>query len=159
MFNPKTFQAHKQGIRENMEANLLWDTFHGTMKHKSSIETSVKFIEILFTDSPDDVYDNMRTITTLIGRGIKVDQYEISERPYCTTYMRGVRYHYPVKTLRTEITDRQVTTAMRHLIHKKINADAGQRVSDIDCRVMDLFKAGKIDWPTVIESHKGSCSL
>ncbi len=159
MFNPKTFQAHKQGIRENMEANLLWDTFHGTMKHKSSIETSVKYVEIKFDEEPPAVLGKMEFVAGMIRDGIKVDQYAITEKPYCTTYMRGVRYHYPVKTLRTEISDRQVTTAMRHLIHKKINTDVGQRVSNIDCRVMDLFKAGKIDWPTVIESHKGSCSL
>ncbi len=158
MFNAATFKAHKQGIRENMEANLIWDSYHGTMKHKSSIETSVKYVEILFTDTADDVYDNMKTITALIGQGIKVEQYEITETPYCTKYMKGVRYSYPVKTLRTEITDRQVTTAMRHLIQSKINRDVG-KYSNIDCRVMDLFKAGKIDWDTVIESHKGDCSL
>ena len=159
MFNPKTFKAHKQGIRENMEANLIWDSYHGTMKHKSSIETSVKYVEIKFDEEPPAVLGKMEFIAGMIREGIKIDQYEITETPYCTKYMKGVRYSYPVKTLRTEITDRQVTTAMRHLIHKKINADAGQRVQNIDCRVMDLFKAGKIDWDTVIESHKGHCSL
>jgi len=158
MFNNKTFEAHKQGIRENMETNLIWDSYHGTMKHKSSIETSVNYIEIKFDEEPPAVLGKMEFIAGMIRDGLKIDQYEIAETPYCTKYMKGVRYSYTVKTLRTEISDRQVTTAMRHLIQNKINKDVG-KYSTIDCRVMDLFKADKIDWDTVIESHRGDCSL
>jgi len=159
MFNNKTFEAHKQGIRENMEQNLIWDKYHGTLKHKSSIKTEARFIRIKFDDTPEDILNSMEQVTWLMRDGIKVEQNEISEQPYCTKRLIGVSYSYEHKSIREEITDRQVTTAMRHLIHKKLNADAGQRVQNIDCRVMDLFKAGKIDWDTVIESHKGDCSL
>ena len=159
MFNKDTFFAHKQGIRGRMEENLIWDKYHNTLKHKSSVETTQKSIEILFDDKPEDVLNSMATLNRLLLDGVKVDMYEISETPYCTKYMKGVRYRYETHSIRESISDRQVETAMRHLIHKKINADAGQRVSNIDCRVMNLFKAGKIDWPTVIESHKGDCSL
>ena len=159
MFNSKTFEAHKIGIRENMEQNLIWDKYHGTLKHKSSIETNVKSLSIMFDEEHKAYLGKMQFITKLLTQGVKVEMDEISETPYCTKRMVGVRYSYPVRSLREEISDRQVTTAMRRFIHSKINKDAGKRIDNIDCKVMDLFKAGKIDWTTVVESHSVNCSL
>jgi len=159
MFNINTFNAHKQGIRENMEQNLIWDKYHGTMKHKSSIATTLKFVKLRFDAPPEETIDKMEFITKLLREGTEVGKQGMTEQPYCTTYTVGVTYNYNAETIRDEITDTQVTIAMQNFIKNKLTREIGRKQYDLDCRVMELFKTGKIDWETVVESHQHDCEL
>jgi len=159
MFNIDTFKAHKQGIRENMESNLIWDKYHGTKKHKSSTYVEYDDVIIKFDDEPEEIALKMQIVTNLYKLGHKVNQEELIEQPYCTRHMVGVRYAYETDILRSHIDDRQVTNAMREFVTNKIRLETNSKYVELECKVMDLFKAGIIDWEMVIESHKRDCSL
>ena len=159
MFNIDTYKAHKQGIRENMESNLIWDKYHGTMKHKTSSYPEHKQVEILFNDAPADAAIKYELVAMLYANGTKVEVTEITEQPYCTTYTIGTRFVYEVPTIRTHITDRQVEQAMKLLIRNKIRKATGRDYVQVECKVMDFFKTGVIDWNQVIKSHEEDCSL
>ena len=159
MFNINTFNAHKQGIREAMESNLIWDKHHGTISHNSSRESEIKFIEIKFDDQVAEIADKMEQLSNLYRDGVAVEINEMTEQPNCYRYMVGTRYSHKVYTIRTHITDRQVTRAMKSLMTTKIRSETGRKYVDMDCKVMDLFKDGLIDWNTVLQSHGKDCSL
>ena len=159
MFNINTFKAHKQGIRENMESNLIWDKYHGTISHNSSREGEIKFIEIKFNDKVAEIADKMEQLSNLYKDGVAVEISEMIEQPYCTRHMVGTRYSHNVYTIRDEITERQVTRAMKKFMIKKIRNETGRQHVDLDCKVMDLFKDGLIDWNTVLQSHGKNCSI
>ena len=84
---------------------------------------------------------------------------EITEQPHCHRYMTGIRYNYKQYHIRDEITDRQVSRAMKTLMQDKIRSETGRKYVDMDCKVMDLFKDGLIDWDTVLQSHGKDCSI
>ncbi len=159
MFNINTFNAHKQGIREAMEANLIWDKHHGTMSHNSSRDYNYMSIEVKFDDEPAHVAEKMQMVVDIIKDGTKVELEEVTEQPLCHRYMTGIRYNYKKYHIRDEITDRQVSRAMKKLMIKKIRNETGRKYVDMDCKVMDLFKDGLIDWNTVLQSHGKDCSL
>ncbi len=159
MFNINTFNAHKQGIREAMEANLIWDKHHGTISHNSSRESETNYIEILFDDDKSEVAPKVEQLSNLYKDGVAVTISEMSEQPHCHRYMVGTRYSYEIYTIRDEITDRQVTRAMQKFMTAKIRRETGRNYVDLDCKVMDLFKDGLIDWTTVLQSHGKDCSL
>ena len=159
MFNIDTFNAHKQGIRENMESNLLWDKHHGTNKHSTSKDYNVEIIEIKFNDDRIEIAAKMEQLSNLYQVGISIEISEIAEQPNCHRYMIGTRYSYRSYYFRNEITDRQVTRAMQKFMTAKIRSETGRKYVDMDCKVMDLFKDGLIDWNTVLQSHGKDCSL
>ena len=159
MFNIDTFKAHKQGIREAMESNLIWDKYHGTISHNSSRESEIKYIEIKFDDEVAEIADKMEQLSNLYKDGVAVEISDITEQPNCYRYMVGTRYSHKVYTIRDEITERQVTRAMKKLTTKLIRSETGRKYVDMDCKVMDLFKDGLIDWNTVLQSHGKECSL
>jgi len=159
MFNINTFNAHKQGIREAMESNLIWDKHHGTMSHNSSRDYDCMSIEILFDDEPAHVAEKMQMVVDLIKDGTAVKLDEISEQPHCHRYMTGIRYNYKKYHIRDEITDRQVKGAMTNFMTGLIRKETGRKYVDLDCKVMDLFKDGLIDWNTVLQSHGKDCSI
>ena len=159
MFNINTFNAHKIGIRENMESNLIWDKYHGTMKHKTSTFPEHKNVEILFSDAPADAAIKHELVSMLYADGVNVNVEEVTEQPYCTRYMIGTKYNYEVDMLRDEITDRQVSQSMKRYILDRIRLETGRQYVQVECKVMDLFKDGLIDWNTVLESHGKDCSI
>ena len=159
MFNINTFNAHKQGIRENMESNLIWDKYHKNLNRASSTYPECRDIEIKFDDSPEKVSDNMIVISHLLRDGVKVTQREITEQPYCTERTVGVEYFYEVPKLRNFIEEYQVITAMKKFMQDKIRREINNEYVYLDCKVMDLFKSGAINWETVLESHGNDCSL
>lgn len=60
------------------------------------------------------------------------------------------------KELIHEVSDDIVKSYM----HKALKSMMGLKSYNcIDCKLMQLFKDGKIDWETLIASHKGGCSL
>ena len=159
MFNINTFKAHKQGIRENMESNLLWDKYHGTSKHSTSKDYDVEIIEIKFDDDRVEIATKMEQLSNLYQVGTSIEITDMTEQPHCHRYMVGTRYSYRSYYLRDEITDRQVTKAMQKFMTAKIRSETGRKYVDMDCKVMDLFKDGLIDWNTVLQSHGKDCSL
>ncbi len=159
MFNIDTFNAHKQGIREAMEANLIWDKHHGTISHNSSRESETNYIEVKFDEDRSDIASKMEQISNLYKDGVAVKISDIIEQPNCYRYMIGTRYSYAVYSIRDEITDRQVSRAMKTLMQDKIRSETGRKYVDLDCKVMDLFKDGLIDWNTVLQSHGKDCSI
>ena len=159
MFNINTLEAIKQGVRENMEANLIWDKYHGTMKHITSKQTESKNVDIMFNDAPVDAAIKHELVSMLYADGTKVDVEELTEQPYCTVRMVGTRYNYETFSLRDEITDRQVSQATKRIVLSTIRLATGRKYVQVDCKVMDLFKDGFINWETVLESHGKDCSL
>ena len=159
MFNINTFNAHKQGIREAMESNLIWDKHHGTISHNTSRESKTNYIEVKFDEDRSDIATKMEQISNLYKDGVAVKISDITEQPNCYRYMIGTRYSYEVYSIRDEITDRQVSRAMKELMIKKIRSETGRKYVDLDCKVMDLFKDGLIDWNTVLQSHGKDCSI
>jgi len=159
MFNMNTFNAHKQGIRETMESNLIWDKHHGTISHSTSRDYNYLTIEVKFDDEPEHVAEKMAMVVDLIKDGTTVKMEEITEQPHCHRYMTGIRYNYKQYHIRDEITDRQVSRAMKTLMQDKIRSETGRKYVDMDCKVMDLFKDGLIDWDTVLQSHGKDCSI
>lgn len=159
MFNVNTFNAHKQGIRENMESNLIWDKYHKNLNRASSTYPECRDIEIKFDDSQEDVSSRMTVLSKMIKAGVKVTQCEITEQPYCTERTVGVRYSYEIPKLRSFIEEYQVITDMKKFIQDKIRREINNEYVYLECKVMDLFKSGAINWETVLESHGKDCSL
>ncbi len=159
MFNINTFNAHKQGIREAMESNLIWDKYHGTISHNTSRDYNYLSITVKFDDEPEHIAEKMAMVVDLIKDGTKVELEEIAEQPHCHRYMTGIRYNYKKYHIRDEITDRQVSGAMQKLMTAKIRSETGRKYVDMDCKVMDLFKDGLIDWSAVLQSHGKDCSI
>ncbi|MCI4436847.1 MAG: hypothetical protein JHC33_08590 [Ignisphaera sp.] len=58
--------------------------------------------------------------------------------------------------LRDEVTEELVKTNVHKALKSIMKLDT---YSTIDCRIMQLFKDGEIDWDTVVKSHKIHCSL
>ena len=80
----------------------------------------------------------------------------VTRTPYCTTYFIGTQFVFTRKVLVGAIEQWQIDEAMKKYVKKQLflgDYDA------LECRVMDLFKQGKIDWNDVKQMHKGTCSL
>ena len=60
------------------------------------------------------------------------------------------------EALREEVTVDLVKTHVHKALRSIMKLDT---YSTIDCRIMQLFKDGEIDWATVVKSHTIHCSL
>jgi len=68
------------------------------------------------------------------------------------------RVHFTIERhqVRPEIAHEQVQDRMKQFVKRELGLKAWDT---LHCRVMDLFKQGKIDWDEVIKAHEGSCEL
>ena len=98
-------------------------------------------------------------------RGTKVTQQAITKREHCSETFLGTSFTVTWKELRTDIDDKQVETIMRNYVSKmltpikKRNTGYSWERTSVDCKIMSMFKSGKITWEDCVEAHTVDCSF
>ena len=157
--NLGTFKAHKQGIKENLKANLIWDKHHNNMDREDSLIYDREVIEVLYDDEPGAVQDKLLAISNYINKCYEVSQQEITKQQYRTTYSIGTKYTILIPKLVDVIGDRHVESKMRAFIKLQISKELGDPIYTVRCEVMELFKQERISWDDVLIAHTVDCSF
>lgn len=59
-----------------------------------------------------------------------------------------------------EVVDEITDTKLKETVHKALRGIMGlSKYSYIDCKLMQLFKDGKLSWEDLVKAHKEDCSL
>jgi len=150
------FFAHKQGIEENMKENLIFAKATGKPAKKYCYEEE-KIIVTVVKECTDSEYGDR--IEEVYQYGLlygKPDITFVTETPHCITKTIGTRYVFKVPKLRSEITEEMVSYRMKKLVRKQLRLTTYEH---IECKVLALFKEGKISWDMVKEQHGKGCSV
>lgn len=167
----EAFKKHKLLIRESLERNLAKDILmvnNGVQTYREdSVITRYKEIKIL---KEDNIVLKLKKLDKEINKlravsGVTISQRAITKMEHCHKSFEGTLFTVYYKELRTSITDKQVEDIMRKYVSKMLTSiekrNTGyiwERVS-VDCKVMDLFKQGKISWEDCVEAHKIECKF
>lgn len=143
------FHELKLNIKSDLERKLKLGTLPST-------EYTYKSIIVPYNNQA-----NLRLVNFYISKGLKpivtTDWYEYKggKDP------KGTIYNFKIAKPITEVTDDLVSKYMRRAITNILIKQTGkfEWSFSLDCKVMELYKLGKIDWETVVESHKSGCSL
>ena len=157
--NLGTFKAHKQGIKENLKANLIWDKHHNNMDREDSLIYDRKVIEVLYDEEPRAVQDKLLAISNYINKGYEVRIEEMTKHQYRTTYSIGTKYTILIPKLADFIGDRHVESKMRDFIKLQIGKDLGYNIYTVRCEVLELFNQERISWDDVLIAHTVDCSF
>lgn len=144
------FNQLKLNIKSDLERKLKLGTLPST-------EYRCKIIVVPYND-----LSNLRLVNHYIAKGLKPslvytnwDEYKGGKDP------KGTIYNFKIAKPITEVTDDLVSKYMRRAITNMLIKQTGKSewAFSLDCKVMELYKLGKIDWATVVELHKSGCSL
>lgn len=136
---PEQAQAHYEGIQENIRQNYLFAAATGSDKY-------------LIENKRSKTYKNKIKINNL-PEGATIEPYLESD---------GTKGEAVIIVEWTEISQSTLDEALKDTMRqfRKMVAEAADCYTwEIDCYVMQLFMAGKIDWDTAVETFKGNCEL
>ncbi len=153
------FFAHKEGIASNMRANLLFAKATGRIIQPYCAEKSIHNMVIY-----DDAERNERPVADILEdilaisreHNVPVKLSDFKEWGTCVHYHVGTQFTTTTPLIRKTITEEQIKDEMRKFVMKKLKL--GDHAT-LECRVMELYKQGKIEWADVVEAHKGQCEL
>ncbi len=155
----KDFKIEKRLIASRLRMNLKVAQERGTTEFKYCYGTTYKQITIRHDEKHEAIAGKMKYVSGLIGNGTPYKIETMTEKPYCTTTYVGTSYTFTILTIREEITDRQIESHMKEFVKRKILLHLATNWLTVDCRVMELYKTGKIVWADVIEAHTIDCSF
>lgn len=165
------FKTEKARIRTSLEAILKMDTLkykRGLPVRELSLITKMKHFTV--KDDSKNIAKELSDITAFIANkltyGIKcqVIQSYLTERKCCyrSASTIGITYSVAWGELRTKIEDEQVENIMKAYVRKMLTKPKKRKHSwelvQLDCKIMDLFKDGKITWEDCVKSHNTDCS-
>jgi len=159
------FNAHKEQIRTNLQEHLAIDRLlYSKGQHSGFRKNSLKkkFINIEIKHKECNI-KKLTALTTLLeikNRELKVDNLMEYGTCSCKNKVVGVRYTIEWDEIREEIEEAQVEVIMKAYIFKLLNIHNKFPWNfTLDCKVMKLFKEGKIDWDETIKSHNEDCNI
>jgi len=150
------FFARKQMMKQTMDATLAKSKLEGRALKPYCLRTEYITVVLLEADTPLLLQAKLLRIqhnTEKYGSP-KIDG--ILEYMHCTNYYKGTTFKFTNTLLRDEITEMQVQDRMRNMIRSELGLKSH---ATIECKVMDLYKKGLIEWDTVKAQHGVACSL
>lgn len=167
----KKFLEHKAKIKQSLQANLLKDKKAYSRGGKSFRKDSLKLCLDFITISADSktLVKDIQQLNSLIG-GTRLTDIEVkaeaqTKYEHCSTVFVGTKYTVSWYELRDEIEDKQVEAHMKNYVKKMIERDIKKIYNHtpygifLECKVMKLYKEGKIKWEDVVRLHKEECAL
>ena len=164
------FKAEKARIRASLEAILKMDTLkykRGLPVREHSLITKMEHFTI--KDSSKDIAKELSDITSFIANKLaygikcKVIQSYLKKQKCCYRSANTIGTIYSVvwEELRTKIEDEQVEDIMKAYVRKMLTNPKKRKHSwelvQLDCKVMELFKEGKITWEDCVKAHNTAC--
>jgi len=150
------FKAHKQGISENMEQNLIHAKATDNREAPDYCFTKqYETIEIHKSIEGEDLLHQLERGVELAKHGtLKARGRTKQEGRY--DFYNSIDYTVTTKHFRTHIEDEQVEEVMKALVKKAM----GLRSYDyLNCQVMAIYKRGEITWQEATQAHKEDCNL
>ena len=155
----KDFKATKVLIAKTMRMNMARAIENGESPFDYCYEADNRIIYIKFDEKPEAIKGKMKFVSNAMQAGKVVKLGGLTEKPYCETRAVGTSYSIIGKKLREEILDYQITNKMKAFVTDKIRLAIEDPYKQLDCKVMDLYKSGLINWNDVLVSHGKECSL
>jgi len=151
-----TFKAHKQGIKENMEQNLIHAKATDNREAPDYCFTKqYETIEIHKSIKGEDLLHQLERVTQLAKHGTLTQRGKTKQEGRYDFY-NSIDYIVTTKHFRQTIGDDQVEEAMKDLVKKAM----GLRSYDyLNCQVMAIYKKGEITWQEATQAHKEDCNL
>jgi len=150
------FNKLKKDTRKNLERKLEVSKQTGKL-YPAVTERATEKFQLLDGASTEEILSLMSEVIALgkhTGVNISHQTFETSEGRI--GYYSHTNYYVKYDKIVDEITDDLVKKS----VHAAIRGIQGwPEWSYIDCKIMQLFKDGKIDWDTVVESHNKECSI
>jgi hypothetical protein len=169
---PELFFAHKEGIKQNMEQNLLFAKATNKVAPNYCYKNEFRSFKVMKGDSLQDIHSALTEVQnalhearvgSMVGKCGKprIIIEEITERPHCTTYFKGTDYQVVVPVLRPYIDLKQVEYEMKEYVISLLRnpKDPSWYIFNLKCEVLKLFKDGKITWDDVVSAHKEDCDV
>jgi len=153
------FKANKILIKRTMQMNMARALENGSSPFDYCYLEDNKVITIKFEDKVEAIKGKMKFVSDCMQAGRDVSINGITHTPYCSTYTIGTSYTIEGRKLREYIADYQITNKMKKFVTDKIRVAIDNEYKQLDCKVMDLYKSGIINWNDVIVSHGKECSL
>ena len=140
-------------LKAQIKADLEYKLKTGKL---NSVHTKSKYIDVLH----DDI-TNLRLVNLYISKGYKPTMFTKTKDILGGTRNIGTTYRFELPESITQVTEEMVQRYMRKAITNIIAKQLGKSkyYISLECKVMELFKSGIIDWNQVLESHKNGCSL
>jgi len=143
-----TFWAHKEGITEAMRSSLIMSKHLNKPMHDYC--EYIEHIVVTINKGKDKDLSELQEIQHLLDEGYELNVDGDTKQEGRYDYFRCVHFKFSKKLLRDKIKDTQIEDAMIALLKKEMGLTY---YAAIECKVMSLFKEGKIDWDDVIKTH------
>lgn len=162
---PDTFFTYKKALGDSMRSTLTHSIAVGRplkpycateIQHVIAIQHETSY----FGDNEgngdtretiEDVHDFMHRYPTA-----ELTMESMTKQPYCSIVAYGTRFKFTRPAIIGEIEDYMIDEEMKKWVRAKLFLKEHEA---LECRVMELFKKGIINWDEVKEAHKGTCSL
>jgi hypothetical protein len=150
------FNKLVENIRNSLERKLEVSRQTGKLYPAVTKKVIEKF-QLLDGASTEEILSLMREVTNLAEH----TNGTITHQTYETSagrvgYYSHTNYYVAYASLIDEVDDNLVKETVQKALKNIIGLESWQY---LDCRVMQLFKDGKIDWETVVKAHKEDCTL
>ena len=153
------FKANKILIARTMRMNMAIALKNGSSPFDYCYTDDNKVIQIKFDEKPAAIRGKMKFVSDCMQAGSDVSINGITYTPHCSTYTIGTSYTIKSRKLREEISDYQIQHRMKNFVISNIRDSIENKYKQLDCKVMDLYKAGTINWNDVLVSHGKECSI
>lgn len=152
------FWAHKEGITQAMKSALIMSKalnkpMHDYCEYKDYITISFDKGKV---EDINEAMDKLQRVQSLIDDGytLKIDGETYADGRY--DYFHRADFKLSKKLLRDKIEDTQIEDAMRALLKKEMGLGL---YKEIECKVIALYKEGKIEWEDVVKAHTTNCKM
>ena len=145
-----------ENTRKNLERKLEVSRQTGKLYPTVTKKVQEKF-QLLDGASTEETLSLMKEVVALAGHTKGDINHMTYETPVGRVgYYSHINYYVTYTTVVDEISDQLVKDTVQKAIRNMMGLT---NWAYIDCKVMQLFKEGKIDWETVVKSHQEDCTL
>ena len=157
-------------IRDSLEYNLARDramVMNGLQTYRDDSVIEVTESIKIFSNVDTDIRLRLKQLNKMIDTKrlinyINVEQVPITVNSNCRKEFIGTKYLITYKVLRYEIDDSQVNKHLRTFISKALTGTKSthfwERVVP-DCKLIKLFRQGKLSWDDCVSAHNSNCGL
>ena len=159
--NLEEFQKLYKQTEANLKANLVIDT----VKHAKGLPVREDSLQQICTQfkvmDGSNIAKKLQELNTLIAskKDVRITQREQTKAVLGSYDFIGTLYNLYYKVLRTEIQEEQVKDKMKTIVKNQLKKELKTSWISLECKVMELFKAGTITWEDVVEAHRNACEF
>lgn len=151
------FAEHKAQLKRTMEYQLSLSKVYNKPLSNYCGYTDVKTITLNENDTEQDLRDKLLEIAIFM----QYDNTTLTQSGHTRAsgrydFFDHVNYNFNTIRVRDELPDQAVEEAMKQLVKRHLGLKPYEH---LECKVMQLFKEGIIEWADVIEAHKGDCEI